>query len=339
MSAKPRMDAPNGLSEEYYQINTDILGSFNKYRPPLNIFRFKEDVARIMPYYKVGERLSNEQVEELAALTEEGLIFVSRADHPVYVKHISYQLDLVLIDKNLKEREIADIFQQALTRRLEEFLDQPVLLVFQKFWADLLVLTEYLWHDPLRIKALTRRLHATYSLARHSFNCGIMGLALYMRMNAKNFEEGGVKRKNFDHLAAGLFLHDMGMTKVAAFIREKEKPLVPDERNKVLQHPMHGSEMLAKLDLKFPEVEACILEHHERLTGTGYPQKRVGAAVTPVGRLCAVVDSYCAMITKRPYAEAMDPMKAATALAQDGGYDPEITKHLQAMILTQKMQA
>lgn len=297
MSAKQKMDVPDGLSEEYYQINKDILGSFNKYRPPLNIYRFKEDVARIMPYYQVGGRLSNEQVEELAALNDEGLIFVSRADHAVYVKHISYQLDLVLIDKNLKEREIADIFQQALTRRL----------------------------------------HPKHSLANHAFNCGIMGLALHLRLNAKNFEEGGVKRKNFDHLAAGLFLHDMGMTRVAAFIREKEKPLMPDERNKVLQHPMHGSEMLAKLDLKFPEVEACVLEHHERLTGTGYPQKRSGSAVSPMGRLCAVADSYCAMITKRPHAEAMEPMKAATALAQDGGYDPEITKHLQAMVLTQKM--
>ncbi len=338
MSAKQKMDVPDGLSEEFYQINKDILGSFNKYRPPLNIFRFKEDVARIMPYFQVGGRLSNEQVEELAGLTDEGLVFVSRADHAVYVKHISYQLDLVLIDKNLQEKEIADIFQQAMTRRLGEFLDQPVPAVFAKLWTDLMVLTEYLWNDPKRIRALTRRLHPEHSLPNHAFNSGIMGLALHIRLNAKNFEEGGMKRKSFDHLAAGLFLHDMGMTKIPPFIREKPKPLLPDERSKVLQHPMLGYEMLAKLDLKFPEVEACVLEHHERLTGTGYPRKIAGAALSPAGRLCGVADSYCAMTVKRPHAEALDPLKAVSALSQDGGYDPEMTKHLQAMVVTQNQK-
>ncbi len=114
MPAEQKHDIADGLNEEYYQISADILGSFNKYRPPLNIFMFKEDVARVMPFFKVGGRLTNEQVEELAEMTKEGLVFVSREDHPVYVKHISYQLDLVLVDKNLKEKEIADIFTQVM---------------------------------------------------------------------------------------------------------------------------------------------------------------------------------------------------------------------------------
>ncbi len=336
MAAKPKMESPDGLSEEYYQITDAILSSFNKYRPPLNIFRFKEEVARLEPYYKVGGRLSNEQIEELAVLVQEGLVFVSRADHPVYVKHISYQLDLVLVDKNLKEREIADIFQQALTRRLDEFMQQPVPVVLEKLWTDLMTLTEYIFNDIKRAKALCRRVHPTHSLANHAFNCGVVGLALHGRMCEKSFNEGQMKRKTFDHLAAGLFLHDMGMGKIPAFIREKEKPLVPDERAKVVQHPMLGYEMLAKLDLKFPEIEQCVQEHHERINGSGYPQKRSGADISAAGRLCGLVDSYCAMTVKRPFAEAMDPLKAATALAGDPGYDSEYSKQLQAMIFLQQ---
>ncbi|MBU4244831.1 MAG: HD family phosphohydrolase, partial [Proteobacteria bacterium] len=179
MISKQKHDIPDGLNEEYYQISTDILGSFNKYRPPLNIFLFKEDVARIMPYYKVGGRLTNEQVEELLAMTNEGIIFVSREDHPVYVKHISYQLDLVLVDKNLKEKEIADIFTQALTRRLKDFFDQPVPMVFEKLWVDLMVLTEYLYEDIRRARALVRRMHKEHSLENHSVNSGFLGLALF----------------------------------------------------------------------------------------------------------------------------------------------------------------
>lgn len=324
-------DIPDGLNEEYYQISTDILGSFNKYRPPLNIFKFKEEVARIMPYYKVGGRLTNEQVEELATMTNDGLVFVSRDDHPVYVKHISYQLDLVLVDKNLKEKEIADIFIQALTRRLGEFMDQPVPAVFEKLWVDLMVLTEYLYEDIHRTRGLVRRLHKEHSLENHSVNCGFVGLALLGKIRRNDFEEGGYKRKAFDRLAAGLFLHDLGMTKVPAFIRSKEKPLTQDERTKVNSHTKTGYEMLTKLDLRFPEIEQCVSEHHERVNGSGYPLKSVKQEFP--GRLCAVVDSFCAMITKRPYAEAMDMIQASTKLSQDGAYDKGITANLQALLL------
>jgi hypothetical protein len=330
--AEKRADIPDALNQEFYQINLDILESFSKYRPPLNLFRFKEDVARIMPYCQGGERLSNEKVEELAQLVEEGLIFVSRDDHPVYVKHISYQLDLVLVDKNLRESEIADIFTQALTRRLGEFFDQPVAPVFAKLWTDILVLTEYLYRDIHRVRALTKRLHAEHSLEKHSFNCGVMGLAVYAKTKGQQFEAGEIKRKFFDHLAVGLFVHDLGMSKVPAFIREKDKPLTPDERGKVQRHTQIGYEMLTKLDLRFEEIEACVSEHHERLNGSGYPQKKTGVLTEP-GRLCALVDSYCAMVAKRIYAEAMEPMKAAALLAQDPGYDSEFSRNMQALLV------
>jgi len=325
----------DALDEQYYQINLDILESFSKYRPPLDLFRFKEDVARVMPYCKAGERLTNEKVEELAQFVDEGIVFVSRADHPVYVKHISYQLDLVLVDKNLHETEIADIFAQALTRRLAEFFDQPVAPVFAKLWTDLMVLTEYLYQDPHRIRALTKRLHQEHSLENHSFNCGVLGLAVHVKAHTAQYEAGDIKRKFLNHLTTGLFLHDMGMSKVPAFIRDKDKPLTPDERGKVQRHPQSGYEMLTKLDLRFPEVEECVQDHHERINGSGYPQKKSGAGIGSLARLCAVVDSYCAMTVKRPYAAAMEPMKAAAALTQDPGYDPELSRMLQALVLTQ----
>ena len=330
MSAKSKHAIPDGLDEEYYQISQEILGSFNKFRPPLNIFLLKEDVVRIMPYYKVGGRLSSEQVEELASLTKQGLIFVSREDHPVYVKHISYQLDLVLVDANLKEREIADIFTQALTRRLEEFYHQPVQAVFQKLWVDLMVLAEYLYEDINRSKALVRRLHTTHSLANHSVNCGFLGLALLGKIHGEAFYDE-VKRKTFDRLTVGLFLHDLGMAKVPAFILSKTKPLTPDERTKVGVHTKVGFEMLGKLDLRYAEIEQCVTEHHERVNGSGYPQKSLKQSFP--GRLCAVVDSFCAMIADRPYAKGLSLLKAAADLGGDRRYDSEITKALQVLLL------
>lgn len=337
MQTQQKHDIPDGLNEEYYQISTDILGSFNKYRPPLNIFSFQEDVARVKPYYKVGGRLSNEQIEELYAMTEDGLVFVSRADHPVYVKHISYQLDLVLVDKNLKEREVADIFTQALTRRLGEFFEQPVKAVFDKLWVDLMVLTEYLYSDVTRARALVRRLHTEHSLENHSVNTAFLGAALWAKLAPENFQDA-VKRKVFDHTIVGLFLHDLGMSKVPEFIRSKKQPLTIEERNKVNAHVKVGYEMLVKLGLRFPEIEQCVAQHHERANGSGYPLKSIKQEFA--GRLCAVADSFCAMISNRPYAKGMGFVKAAAELGKDAAYDREMTKALQVLLLIDlKMKA
>lgn len=335
MVDKKLSDVPENLNEEYYQINPDIIGSFSKYRPPLDIFKFRDDVARIEPYYRVGERLSNEKVEELASLVKEGYIFVSRRDHPVYVKHISYQLDLVLVDKNLKEREIADIFAQALVMRLENFLEQPVKAVFDRLSEDIMVLTEYLWQDIYRHRALIRRLQAEHSLASHSFNCGILGLAVWIRAHAEDFKKKEVKRKTFDNVATGLFIHDMGMCKIPIFLRNKTQALTRDEQTKILGHPLTGMEMLSKLELRTKEIEQCVCDHHERMDGSGYPQKTKGTDISQLGRLCAAVDSYCAMVTNRPYAPAKTPAVAAAELSQDEKrYDPRFTRLIQALVLT-----
>lgn len=323
-------EVPTALNEEYYQIGLDILGSFNKYRPPLNIFSLKEDVARIMPFYKVGDRLSNEQIEVLHKLTDEGLIFVSRDDHPVYVDHISYQLDLVLIDRNLKEKEIADIFAQALTRRMAEFFEQPVEVVRNKLWVDLMVLTEYIYQDVNRARALARRLNFDYSLENHSVNCGFLGLAVLGKMKGDKLQEA-IPRRHFDRLAAGLFLHDLGMSKVGAHILAKNKPLTIEERTKVNGHIKAGVEMLLRLDLKYAEIEQCVTQHHERLNGSGYPLKSVKQDFA--GRLCAVVDSFCAMVAKRPYAPQRTLLQAAMELSKGGKYDMDIVKALQALLV------
>ncbi|MGD9608475.1 MAG: HD-GYP domain-containing protein [Desulfovibrionaceae bacterium] len=335
MRERSALDIPAGLEEEYYQISPDILQSFSKYRPPLNIYQFLEPVSRIAPYYKVGERLTKERTLELAELVAAGVIFVSREDHAVYVKHISYQLDLVLLDKHLTESEIADIFQIALTRQMENFFDQPVRMVYDKVREDVLVLTEYVWQDFHRARALAKRIHTEHTLAKHAVNCGLTGLLLHLAGQPETFRENKNARTSLDKTVLALFLHDLGMTKVPGFIRDKTKPLLPEEMQKIRGHTMAGYEMLARLDIKFAEMEHAVSEHHERLDGSGYPQKLSQGNISELGLLTGVVDSFCAMVTKRPHAEAMDPITAGKKLMDDGRrYPTDLTKRLLGLLAT-----
>ena len=301
---------PPSISEEYYQISQAILESFPKYRLPLDLFVLKEDIAQLVVYSKKDTRLKNEQVEEIHQLCADGDLFVSRADHPIYSQHIVKQLDLVLVDQNLKETEVADISLRALELRLNDLFEQPVRPVFEQLHSDLMVVTEYLWNDMHRLRLFVRRLHrGDHCLARHSLNT--FSLGLWLLMSPKNDE---IRRKDFDQAALALLLHDVGMAKIPAFITGKPSPLTPDETDKIPPPSLIGYKIMHKLDQTYDAMRQATLEHHERLDGSGYPQRT--KTISTFGKLVAVADAFSAMIQKRPYAEAKDLTDAARDLTE-----------------------
>lgn len=334
-SRKPKAAIPDNIAEEYYQISQEILSSFPKYRPPVDLFQFRQDITRLFPYSRKGTRLTNEQIEDVQALCDAGNLFVSRADHPIYSEHIVKQVDLVLLDANLKESEAADIIIRALKMRLNAFLEQPVLPVFEPLYNDLMVLTEYLWQDRHRIKLFVRRLDLKHSLTAHSLNTLFTGLWIYIY----HFTNEELRRRQLDRSALGLLLHDVGMSRIPLFIRDKTRPLTGEERDKILQHPIAGVKMLQKLNLNFDEMNQAILEHHERLDGSGYPSRNKANQISRFGKLCAVTDSFCAMISKRPYAPSKAPLAAAQELSADKvRYDAAFSTPLANALLTRQIE-
>ena len=329
-----KKDAPLLVAEEYYQISQEMLDSFPKYRLPLPVFRYKEEVAQLLPFIAREQRMTNEQVEEVHALARGGDLFVSREDYPIYSKHIIKQLDLILSDRNLKEGEIAYICVEALRTRLTEYMEQPVKIVGEKLLSDTLVFTEYLSVDPFRIKTFLNRLGRVHTLAGHSVNTMIVGLWLYLHSRK---DEKNVDHKELDHYALGFLMHDVGMSKVQPFILQKTTPLKPEEKEKIPPHALTGAKMVQKLDLGWDELVHAALDHHERMDGSGYPRKLKGEQISKIGRLCAIADSFCAMIAKRPYAESKDPLQASQEVANDAKYDPRYASVIRNALVTKEI--
>ncbi|OBQ56212.1 HD-GYP domain-containing protein [Halodesulfovibrio spirochaetisodalis] len=322
--------ASESFREAYYQIAKSILESFPKYRPPLDLFVYKDESATLETFCRKGQRLSNEEVDEVHSLCSAGSLFVARADHAVYFKHIIKQLDLVLIDENLKQTEIAEVIIQALIVRLEDFINQPVRPVFEELYKDVMVLTEFLAQDRFRIKLFMRRLAVDeHKLSAHSLNTAISGLWLFFETR-KDF-----KRRDLDKATLAFMLHDIGMSKVPSFILDKTEPLKRDERAKIIEHALQGGKVMHKLGFAFDEMVQAIMQHHERLDGSGYPNKLKGDDIGWFGRMTAVADSFSAMITPRKYAEALPPAEAALALQNDEKrYDVKYTSLLNAAYVT-----
>jgi HD-GYP domain-containing protein (c-di-GMP phosphodiesterase class II) len=132
-------------------------------------------------------------------------------------------------------------------------------------------------------------------------------------------------------MALGLLLHDVAMNKVPAFILNKNTPLKQDEKDKIPPHVLGGMQIAQKMELVEEEVRAACLEHHERLDGSGYPQRMKGTQISSMGAMAAVADSFSAMLQKRVYAEAKTPAAAAGELVNAAHlYEKRFSAALQA---------
>ncbi|RQD67960.1 MAG: HD family phosphohydrolase [Desulfonatronovibrio sp. MSAO_Bac4] len=316
------------LNEEFYQISPDILASFPKFRLPLNLYRFDEKISQLAPYYKKGNRLQQEQQREMAKISREGQLFVSREDHKIYAKHISKQLDLVLMDKHLTTGEIVYIIKYALTEKIDDFFEQPVDAALSKLFSDTKVVTEYIISELDNINHLLNQLHEDYSNAHLCYNSSILGLAVFLDAQGEEY-----KRKALDQLALGLFTHGLGLSRIPKFILEKKTNLTPDEQSKLTNYPMNGAGIMRKLDIMDEIVLNCHLEHKEMMDGSGIPRGMRGNELSLHGKIASVCHAFCELTLIRndkslPYNKALEFLTASQQK-----YDPKITKRLNKIVL------
>ena len=324
-----RTYAAGSLSEEFYQISPQILASFPKFRPPLTLYFFNEKVSELYPYIYAGQRLSREQQTELAELCSQGKIFVARSDRPIYSEHISKQLDLLLMDTDLKEGEVAEILGKGMRKSLENFYEQPVKAAAEKLETDLLVLTEYLWSDPYRIKALLRRLSQAPDLSAKSWDMLLVGLGLYLEI-----QSGERNRKILDRFAIGLAAANVGWAKVQKYIRDKGRNLSPEEKKQIRQTPLTATRLLQKLGYRDKVLLQCVEECRECLDGSGYPRGLRGKDISWFGRMGALAAAFADMVASGSELGAEQLIDAAEALAQqEAKYDPKVARCLKALLL------
>ncbi|MBL8092564.1 MAG: response regulator [Anaerolineales bacterium] len=123
--------------------------------------------------------------------------------------------------------------------------------------------------------------------------------------------------------AFGAILHDIGKIQVPRRILNKRRPLTHSEWVLLRRHPEIGARMLQGID-HLHDAIPYVLCHHERWDGRGYPARLIGRTVPSEGRLLAIVDSFDAMTSDRPYRRALG-LERALAEIQRGAnaqFDP-----------------
>jgi len=122
-------------------------------------------------------------------------------------------------------------------------------------------------------------------------------------------------------------LHDIGKITIPAEILSKPGRLTEYERIILKGHSQVGYEMIKAIDFPLP-VADIIIQHHERLDGSGYPNGLKGDEIRLEARILAVSDVVEAMSSHRPYRPALGAEKALEEIERNAGtlYDEEVVK-------------
>ncbi|MBB5017887.1 HPt (histidine-containing phosphotransfer) domain-containing protein [Chitinivorax tropicus] len=99
-------------------------------------------------------------------------------------------------------------------------------------------------------------------------------------------------------LEGALYMHDVGMVFLSENIWAKQGKLTDMELREMRTHPVIGSEMLKRM-AGWQAAAQMVLEHHERIDGTGYPNGLKGEQISPGAQLLAIVDAFEAMTHER----------------------------------------
>lgn len=158
-----------------------------------------------------------------------------------------------------------------------------------------------------------------------------LNVAIYMMALGRHL---GFPREQLAELSSIGLLLDVGMLKIPASLLEKSDALTAAENALLVRHVDYSIEALEQKEPLPRYVARGILEHHERIDGSGYPQGLAGDAISIYGRMAAIADTFAAMTTARPYDvthSAFDAMKELFREADHKLHAPLVEQFVQAI--------
>jgi putative nucleotidyltransferase with HDIG domain len=146
-------------------------------------------------------------------------------------------------------------------------------------------------------------------------------------------QELGLDTQEVNNVRIGSLLHDVGKIGIPDEILKKKGKLTPEEYTVIQNHPLTGWKILREVRLLEPMLPA-IIEHHEKLNGSGYPFGLHANEISLMGRIVAVADVFDAMTSDRPYRAAIPIPEVLTYLNDNANslFDADCIEALKKII-------
>jgi diguanylate cyclase (GGDEF)-like protein len=175
-------------------------------------------------------------------------------------------------------------------------------------------------------------------VARYSLLLARVLNRIYERTRAADAPRRCMLPYNQRELALGALLHDIGKIRIPDRILRKPGPLTDDEWALMRRHTIVGAELVCGFPQLAPALPV-VRHHHERWDGRGYPDGLSGEMIPLTARIFAVCDALDAMMSERPYRNALPFAAARDEIVRNTGtqFDPEVVEAFQEVSETEWM--
>ncbi len=277
--------------------------------------------GRFVLYTKERERFSRERKERLV---ESGVdtVYIPYHQQSSYENYVFDNLEYILRDDTIPiavrsrvfldttSRQISHVFEKRLPALEEDSLENIRHVVS----SSLSFLS-----TPEAMENIGKFVSHDYQTFTHSVQVFSYAMMLMQALGHDTDE------RTLIDVGIGAMLHDIGKVHVPKKILNKPGRLNEKEWAYIVLHPVYGMRMSANVAMSQTSLN-CIMFHHEKYNGAGYPSGMNEGEIPFCARVVACCDVYDALTSKRPYAPARTAYEALKIMSEEmaGSFDPEV---------------
>jgi len=248
------------------------------------------------------------------------LFYGINAELDMFYRYVENFLILVINDPFINSPTKARISHALLTHLARLVCEKPEADTIVRLKNLVRTVSDYVLKHKDAINDLISMTTLSYNIYNHLVNVGIYGMGLAREVLAKKVDF------DMSEIAAGFFLHDIGINKIDMNIIHKQGSLSDEEWKIIKKHPEAGYIILKSLNLVTEETKNIILQHHERNNGKGYPRGLRGDQIQKYSKICSIADAFDAMTSYRPFRKAQKSFEALKKMHVEmkDEFDPEL---------------
>ena len=219
------------------------------------------------------------------------------------------ELSLALKKTRTSEAQISLLYRSGVTLMQKSFDAPDESFSVGKVSAYAKILADFVSSGRHRLTAFLDNMPGTYSEPNHAVNVAILSIILAKALK--------LDPKELEAIALAGLLHDIGKSKVDPEILAKESELSDDEFATVREHVLLSVQMLKNDKAMSAQIISAIRYHHERLDGSGYPNRLVGNQIPVMAQIIALSDIFDAMTTDRTYRTRYSSFEALRVIKRE----------------------
>ncbi|WP_333653566.1 HD-GYP domain-containing protein [Dissulfurispira sp.] len=259
-------------------------------------------------------------------LTTEGDIVIKKSDISLYQGYLNSLLKSENISEEDKFKIKTIVVKENAKITVKDLFDNPFNSENIKASKELVAkIVDCVLKDRDVIYDMVSLKTYDYYTYIHSVNVAVMSAGLGAAI--------GLKREDIEKLGIGALLHDIGKSAIPHEILNKQGSLDNTEFQIFKTHVIEGEKILRTHNNIPEESFDAVLQHHEKLSGKGYPSGLSEEAIKLFGRITAIADCYDALTTPRIKKYPLTPFFALSVIAKETiNYDHELLKEFVKML-------